>query len=132
MCKVGDIILVKNYSHKGTDLPRHSFIVLSIENGTIQGMDYDMIANVLSSYKSEEQKAKKLSYPGNLNITKNDKIVPNGNGKNGYVKTDQLYFFNRDKLDYMVIGKTTTEFFNTLLEFIKESTADTQYIIDNL
>ena len=64
MCQVGDIILVDHYSDNGKTLSKHSFVVIDDNNGTIEGMSYDMICNVLSSFKSEEQKRRKLSYPG--------------------------------------------------------------------
>lgn len=72
MCKVGDIIVVNNY---------------------------DIICNVMSSFKNEEQRRKKLSYPGNFPITHNDSAVINGNEKDGYIKAEQLYYFNKEKLN---------------------------------
>ena len=54
MCKIGDIILVNRYKDKDKILGRHSFVVISDENGEIHGLPYDMICNVFSSFKSEE------------------------------------------------------------------------------
>ena len=56
MCKVGDIILINNYKHGNKNLSHHSFVVMNDEAGKISGLSYDMICNVLSSYKNEEQK----------------------------------------------------------------------------
>lgn len=39
MCKVGDIIVVRNYKSHGKTINRHSFVVLSTENGQIQGLE---------------------------------------------------------------------------------------------
>ena len=55
MCKVGDIIVVRNYLSQGQTIKRHSFVVLSTEHGEIQGMDFDLVCNVMSSFRSEEQ-----------------------------------------------------------------------------
>jgi len=41
MCKVGDIIVVRNYLSQGQTIKRHSFVVLSTEHGEIQGMDME-------------------------------------------------------------------------------------------
>lgn len=35
MCKVGDIILVNSYKDNGKNLSRHSFVVISDEEGKI-------------------------------------------------------------------------------------------------
>ena len=98
MCKVGDIILVDNYKSEGKELGKHSFIIISDENGKIEGIDYDLICNVMSSIKSEMQKHKKLCYPGNFLISNDATITNPDNGKDGYVKTDQLYYFLKEKI----------------------------------
>lgn len=64
MCKVGDIILIDNYKSEGKELGKHSFIIISDENGKIEGIDYDLICNVMSSIKSEIQKQKKVKLFG--------------------------------------------------------------------
>lgn len=132
MCKVGDIILIKNYIDNGSKLSRHSFVVLSDESGKIQGLDYDIICNVMSSFKNEKQREKKLSYAGNFPITHDDKITNPDNGKDGYIKAEQLYYFNKDKIDYMVIGQMKPDIFNLLIEFIEELNTGFKLIIDNL
>lgn len=55
MCKIGDIILVKKYKDKQNNLGKHSFIVIDDEKDTIEGMPYDMICNVLSSFKTKNK-----------------------------------------------------------------------------
>lgn len=132
MCKVGDIILVDNYQSEGKALGKHSFIIISDENGKIEGIDYDFICNVMSSIKSETQKQKKLSYPGNFLISNDDTITNPNNGKDGYVKTDQLYYFSKDKLSYQVIGSVKKEIMELLLEFINEANLRVIAITDNL
>jgi len=132
MCTVGDIILIESYQHKGRALSKHSFVVLSVEADKIEGLDYDFVCNVLSSFKSEQQRVKKLGYPGNFEITHEDSSVIKGNAKDGYAKAEQLYYFNRDKTDYTVIGKLHTDVFNRLVVFIESLEVPLEHITDNL
>ena len=48
MCQIGDIILVQKYKDHGQDLSRHSFVVISDENGEIQGMTLSPMSYLLS------------------------------------------------------------------------------------
>lgn len=132
MCKVGDIILVRKYLSNGTPLQKHSFIVIDDNNGEIHGLEYDWICNVLSSIKDDTQRKKKLSYPGNIEIKSNNMITNPHNGKDAYIKADQLYFFKKDKLDYRVIGQVTEEALNDIIQFIEDGTFQFEQIIDNL
>lgn len=132
MCQAGDIILVKNYYDSGIEISKHSFVVISDEAGQIQGLDYDIICNVMSSFKNEQQKAKKLSYPGNFEITHLDSYVENGNDKDGFIKAEQFYYFDKEKIDFEVIGYLKPEVFNKLLEFIENLQIDIVHVIDNL
>lgn len=131
MCKVGDIIVVRNYKSQGREIKRHSFVVLSTDGGKIQGLDYDMVCNVMSSFHSEEHRQKKLSYPGNLLYEAEQERVQGGHGKPGYIKAEQFYYFERSKIDYYVIGSVTSELFATLVEFIN-SLDEVEHVIDNL
>ena len=133
MCVVGDIILVDRYKHKEHSLSKHSFVVLSIEADKIEGLDYDFICNVLSSFKNEQQKAKKLSYAGNFEISHADAfIVDGGNKKDGFVKAEQFYYFNKQNINYSVIGQLHADVFNRLIEFIENLDEPIEHIIDNL
>lgn len=136
MCKQGDIIVINEYLDHGSVLPRHSFVVIDDEGGTVQGLSFDFIAQVMSSFKSEEQKKRKLKYPGNFPITASDKDMnPGANSKEGYIKAEQFYYFDKSKTKFSVIGKMTDSAFFDLLDFI-ESLADKgvsiEQIIDNL
>lgn len=132
MCNVGDIIVVKNYKDRGKDLSKHSFVVLSEDSGNIQGLDYDIICNVMSSFKNEKQHDIKMSYPGNFPITHDDFDPINGNKNRGYIKAEQFYYFKKDSLDYIVIGQMRPEIFNLLIEFINTLEIPLEHIIDNL
>ena len=132
MCKIGDIILVNEYKDGNMTLKRHSFIVIDDSNGTIEGLSYDIICNVLSSFKTATQKQQKLSYPGNFPISNDDTITNPDNGKDGYLKTDQLYYFNKEKTDYEVIGYIKPDILKLIFEFIENSEFPIFDIIDNL
>ncbi|RMD02723.1 hypothetical protein D9O40_05330 [Clostridium autoethanogenum] len=133
MCKVRDIILVNNYKSEGIEIGKHSFIVLSDEHNEIHGLNYDMICSVMSSFKNDEQRKKKLEYPGNFPIAHNDSIVKNNDGIDGYIKAEQLYYFNKEKLDYVVIGEVKEDIFDLILEFIEdEMNCPMKEITDNL
>lgn len=131
MCKIGDIIIVDEYKDNGNTIPSHSFVVVSDEDGEIQGLSYDFVANVLSSFKNERQKNRKLSYPGNFPIASDDTITDPHNTRNGFVKSDQMYYFAKDKISYN-IGYMKPDIFDLLIEFIEESDFDISDIIDNL
>ncbi|MEG2792942.1 MAG: type II toxin-antitoxin system PemK/MazF family toxin [Bacilli bacterium] len=128
---VKDIILIENYKSQNSSINKHSFIVLTDECGEIRGLPYDLICNVMSSFKSEEQKRKKLKYAGNFPITAQDTLVIYGNRKPGYIKADQLYYFKKSKISYRVIGKINDDVYKQLLEHIA-SLDSFEDIIDNL
>lgn len=132
MCKVGDIILVNKYKSNGKTLSKHSFVVIDDRNGEIEGYSYDLICNVLSSFKDNKQKERKMQYEGNFPIANDDTITNPDNGKNGYIKTDQLYLFKKDLLDYSVIGTIKPDILQLIIEFINESNFDIDIIVDNL
>ena len=132
MCKIGDIIIVDEYKDNGNVIPSHSFVVINDENGEIQGLSYDFVANALSSFKDKTQKKRKLSYPGNFPITPNDTITNPHNNKSGYIKSDQFYYFSKDKISYEVIGYMKPEIFNSLIEYIDNSDFELLDIVDNL
>jgi len=107
-------------------------VVISDEAGEIRGLDYNIVCNVLSSFKDEKQRARKLNYPGNFEILHYDTSVKNGNTKDGFIKAEQFFYFNKDKLDYSIIGKISPEAFNRLIRFIESLEIDIEHIVDNL
>ena len=131
MCKVGDIIVVKNYRSHGTVINRHSFVVLSTEKGQIQGLDFDLVCNLMSSFHSEEHKKQKMKYPGNFPYSAEQEHIKNGHGKEGYIKAEQFYYFDRDKTDFYVLGNVEPELFNELLAYI-QTLEEIENITDNL
>lgn len=110
MCKKGDIILIKEYKDGENVLSRHSFVVIDDEGGRVCGLDYDFVALVMSSFKDEQQRKRKLEYPGNFEITAADKQMQSwANGKDGYIKAEQFYYFEKPKLNFRVIGSLTED-----------------------
>lgn len=132
MCKVGDIIIIDSYKDNGTFINKHSFVVLDDEDGEIQGLSYDLVCNVMSSFKNKQHKDKKLRFPGNFPITSDDKVTNPDNGKEGYIKAEQLYYFKKSKIDYQVIGRMNDESLEKLVRFIENLDIDIKEIIDNL
>ena len=131
MCRVGDIIVIKKYVSHGKDLSRHSFVVLSEDEGEICGLEYNLVCNVMSSFHSEEHRKSKMRFPGNLEYSVSEEMIKNGHGRSGFIKADQLYYFDRRNLDYYVIGNVSPELFIRLTDFIR-SLESTEAIIDNL
>lgn len=132
MCRLGDIILIRRYEHHGVPINNHSFVVIEDSGGQIEGVPFDFIGNVFSSFKSEDQKQKKLSFPGNIEVSHNDTQIANSNRKDGFIKAEQFYYFNKSKIDYQVIGTMTPEMFNKLIDFISELQIEIINITDNL
>ena len=54
-----------------------------------------IVANVMSSFKDEKHKHRKLKYKENVGVTSDDIISDNKNNKEGYIKADQLFYFNK-------------------------------------
>mgnify|MGYP006964808648 CR=1 FL=1 len=138
MCKSGDIIVVQSYKHNPAVLHQHPFIIIDDGNGIIKGLDFNLIAVVMSSVKNEAQKQWKLSqYPGNMGININDKNITDTSyeNKNGYVKTEQFYYFNKCTIEYRVVGSVTQQFLDELYDFIEglaNKGISIERIIDNL
>ena len=119
MCKLGDIIVVKEF--KGEDdiiVPKHSFVVINDEKNFIEGFRYDFIANMLCSFHNEEHKKKKLKYEENIEINENRIHGKDINNKTGYIKADQLYYFDKDKIEYKVLARVDDELLVELVQLI--------------
>ena len=120
MCMLGDIVVIDKYvGDDGKILNRHSFVVINDKPGFIEGLNYDFVCNVMSSFKSEKQRMRKLRFEENIEITGN-KIISNikKNNRNGYIKADQLFFFDKNKIDYYVLGHISNELLNELMLII--------------
>lgn len=87
---------------------------------------------MLSSLKDEKQRMHKLSYPGNFEIKSEQMLTSPNNGKDAFIKTDQLYFFKKELLDYRVIGRVSEDVLAELLQYIEDGTYSFEPILDNL
>ena len=97
MCRPGDIIVVNNFKDElGSYVDKHSFIV-------IDNKKY-ITSNMMCSFKDIYQKQKKLKYYGNYEIDSNYINGNSINTKDGYIKIDKLYYFDKDKTNYKVIA----------------------------
>ena len=95
MCKLGDIIVVNKYiGDDGNIINRHSFVVVGNEKGVISGLDYDMVASTISSFKGQNHKKKKLKYKENMELPI-DSMQEKKLKKDSYVKSDQAHYFNK-------------------------------------
>ena len=119
MCKLGDIIVVKEYfGSDGKKVNQHSFVVINDEKDMIEGLSYDFVANVMLSFHDKKHKAKKLKYKSNLPI-KEEKITSKDlNDKGGYIRADELYYFNKEKIEYKVIAYMDHELLDELIQLI--------------
>ena len=119
MCKLGDIIVVKEYfGSDGKKVNQHSFVVINDEKDMIEGLSYDFVANVMLSFHDKKHKEKKLKYKSNLPI-KEEKITGKDlNDKGGYIRADELYYFNKEKIEYKVIAYMDHELLDELIQLI--------------
>lgn len=119
MCKIGDIIVIKNYiSENNKIIGIHSFIVIDDNNGKIHGLSYDFVATVMSSFKDENHKNKKLQYQENLEI-KNSHLINNKLKKDSYVKTNKIFYFDKTNIEYYIFGKVSKKYLNQILNLVK-------------
>lgn len=134
MCKLGDIIVVNNYiGDDGQEINKHSFVVVNDEGGTIAGIEYSMVTSVISSFKNEEQRRKKLAYEGNMELPI-DAMNEKDFKKTSYIKADKAFYFNKDKLDYYVFATLKDEYLDELLKLILKLAKDGKLdqVISNL
>jgi len=121
MCKLGDIIVVKEFiDSSGTLVPKHSFVVINDDENYIEGYSYDFVSNMMCSFHDAKHKRHKLGIESNLNIDRNQIIGRNLNDKEGYIKADELFYFKKDKIEYEVIAHMKDELLGTLVKLILE------------
>ena len=119
MCKLGDIIVVKEFKNEvGNIVKKHSFIVINDMKNKISGMNYDFVSNMICSFHSDEHKKRKLRHKENLAVTDNVIYSNNSNKKDGFIKADQMYYFDKSKIDYYIFGHIDYELLDELLRLI--------------
>lgn len=129
MCKVGDILLILNAKNKGKLVGRYPFLVLDDTEGKVSGVyDYDFIGLLLTSADTEEKKKRLGNIVGNFPIAKEDKILDkesmNDTNRNSYVEADQFFYFDKNQIKYIHIGRIEPDIYNLITEFIEEISSD--------
>ena len=74
----------------------------------------------MSSFHSETQREKKIRQRENIEVKTENFTLDNGMQKDGYIKADQLHYFDKKKTKYFEVGRVDIELFNALVERIKE------------
>lgn len=119
MCKIGDIIGVDKYiGQDGTKIGYHYFIVVSNENGKIYGYDFNLVGTVMSSYKNEYQKKRKSHLEENLDISESEFDLGFRQKRKGFIKANQLFYFDKNNLSYSVVGQVDGDVLLKLLDKI--------------
>lgn len=73
---------------------------------------------MLCSFHDKDHKIKKFKYKENIPIEKEIISGNHINNKEGFIKVDQLYYFNKSQIDYKVIGQINNEFLEELVKII--------------
>ena len=119
MCKVGDIIVIKEFKNEiGEPVKKHSFVVISDESNSIGGLNYDFISNMFCSFHDNNHRNKKLRYEENLEVKTKLKSKNKTNNKSGFIKADQLYYFDKDKIEYYILGHLSKQLLDELMSLI--------------
>ena len=119
MCKLGDIIVINKFKNEdGDTIKKHSFVVINDEKNYFEGLKYDFVCNMLCSFHNERHKNKKLSFEENLEIKETLILGKKINNKKGYIKADQLYYFDKTKIEYKVIAHMESELLDELVQLI--------------
>lgn len=114
MCRIGDIILIKFYKDiNNKDVSQHPFIIIDDQNGMVKGFNVDFLAIAMSSFKNEEHKNEVLKSIDNFELT-----IEDGVEKESYAKASVIYYFDKSKIDYQVLGGINIETFNKIIELI--------------
>ena len=119
MCKLGDIIIIKEFKDEfGEIVSKHSFVVINDQESYIEGFRYDFVSNMVCSFHNEEHKNKKLKYEGNLLVNIKQIHGKKINNQQGYIKANQLYYFDKSIIDYKVIAHIDSELLDDLVQLI--------------
>ena len=119
MCKLGDIIVVKEFKNEfGEKIPKHSFVVINDEPNYIESLKYDFVSNMMCSFHDENHKNKKMKFEENFPIKEELISGEKINNKSGYVKADQLYYFDKKAIEFKIIAHMDDELLDELVQLI--------------
>ena len=83
---------------------------------------------LLTSADTEEKKKRLGNIVGNFPIAKEDKILDkesmNDTNRNSYVEADQFFYFDKNQIKYIHIGRIEPDIYNLITEFIEEISSD--------
>ena len=121
MCKLGDLIIIDEFKNENNEIvPRHTFVVINDKPDFIEGFKYDFVSNMLCSFHNEEHKKNKLKSKSNLPVKEKRISGEYINEKEGYIKANQLYYFNKKKIKYKVFAHMEPELLDELVQLILE------------
>ncbi len=119
MCKLGDIIVVDEFKNEiGEKVNKNSFVVINDEPNSIEGFNYDFVSNMLCSFHGDNHKKKKLRYKENIEVNQLIDNSKRANNKSGFIKADQLYYFDKNTINYYVLGRLNEDLLDELLKLI--------------
>lgn len=73
---------------------------------------------MLCSFHNERHKRKKLKYKENLPVKEQRITGKRINNKKGYIKADQLYYFDKNNIEYKLIAHMDDSLLNELIKLI--------------
>lgn len=142
--EIGDVIVISYYiTPDNVKMQQHSFVVLQTMSGKIAGieigldleLEFDLVTAVMSSIKNKKHREKIQSfYPKDMIVEFNDAQIINGNKKDGFIKTNQLYYFKKEEISYMKIGRLNENTLDKLFELIEinGNNNDLEYNYNNI
>jgi len=132
MCKVGDIIKVEKYiGDDGSEVGRHTFVVIDEDEDVIEGYNFDFVGSPMSSIKSEAQRQKVEADERLMILKTNDQNgMPASKYDESFLKTNLFYYFKKEKIQYQVIGSLNIETYMKLIEQLKN--LDEKGLIENV
>ena len=123
MCKIGEIIGVPTfYGETNILCDFHYFIVVGEDRGEIEGLDFTKVGSMMCSLdgKSKEYKERKLKHKENIPIEATDFSLGKRRKKSGFIKSDQLHYFNKKKTNYFSVGIAKKEILDKLFDNLEE------------
>lgn len=136
MCRVGDIIKIESYiGDDGKKVGRHSFVVLSENKDYIKGLAFDLVGTPMSSIKDDAQRVKIEKDERLMIIRTNDQNgMPASKYEESFIKANLMYYFERKKVEYKVLGSLNVETFMELQQKLSDldNKDKIKQVLDNL
>lgn len=73
---------------------------------------------MLCSFHGDNHKKKKLRYKENIEVNQLIDNSKRANNKSGFIKADQLYYFDKNTINYYVLGRLNEDLLDELLKLI--------------